>query len=62
MGISQSNHHLLIIEGHGSHVSLEVIKHAHLSHFTTIGCIMLQAIQDDVKKKEGMGQWQKTII
>jgi hypothetical protein len=28
MGISQSNHHLLIVDGHGSHVSLEAIKHA----------------------------------
>jgi hypothetical protein len=28
MGIFQSNHHLLIIDGHGSHVSLEAIKHA----------------------------------
>jgi len=28
MGIFQSNHHLLITDGHGSHVSLEAIKHA----------------------------------
>jgi hypothetical protein len=28
VGISQSNHHLLILDGHGSHVTLEVIEHA----------------------------------
>jgi hypothetical protein len=27
-GISQSNHHLLILDGHGSNVTLEVIEHA----------------------------------
>jgi len=27
-GISQSNHHLLILDGHGSHVILEAIEHA----------------------------------
>jgi len=27
-GISQSNHHLLIMDGHGSHITLEAIKQA----------------------------------
>jgi hypothetical protein len=28
-GISQTNQHLLILDGHGSHVSLEAIEQAH---------------------------------
>jgi hypothetical protein len=27
-GISLSNHHLLVLDGHGLHVGLNVIKHA----------------------------------
>jgi uncharacterized membrane protein YbaN (DUF454 family) len=39
MGISQSNCHLLIVDGHGSHVSLEAIKHAQEFGLICLHCL-----------------------
>jgi len=64
-GIFPSNHHLLIINGHGSHVNLEAIEQAQQfelymitlpSHnppcFTTSRCELFQALQNNFQKRK----------
>jgi hypothetical protein len=35
-GISHTNHHLLVLDGHGSHVTLEALKQAMTFHLNMI--------------------------
>jgi hypothetical protein len=57
-GVSQTNYHLLIMDGHGSHVTLEAIEQvqefgnlghlvfSYLPHILAFRCSLLQALQD----------------
>jgi hypothetical protein len=58
-GMSITNSHLFILDGHGSHVTLETIEQAQeFDYFTfatisctlTLGCGLLQAFQDCFQK------------
>jgi hypothetical protein len=66
IGISQINCHLLILDGRGSHVTLEAIEKAHefgnlghlaflyLPHTLAFKCFLLQTLQDFIYKKKGV--------
>jgi len=61
-GLSPNNRHLLALDGHGSHVNLEVIEQAHQFSlnmitlpspcFATFKCEFFSALQKNPKKRK----------